>query len=174
MEKIKKNISLIVGISIPILMIIFVAASIYLPGIFVKPQYNFLYVSGPDAYSYRNLIDGYSVQDSKLIKNNVLQVGTDNPIPSATYLYVYDVVKNKATEISLADAQKLTLDSSITSPDGFEVVYGTKGGDFLLFDGGRTDYNTRYLQGHNVSKKLNLKLNGDLYYRNFRFLGWIK
>ena len=38
----KKHIPLIIGISIPILMILFVAGSIYLPGLFIKPGYNFL------------------------------------------------------------------------------------------------------------------------------------
>ena len=45
MEIIKKNITLILGISIPILMILFVAGSIYLPGLFIKPHFNFLYVA---------------------------------------------------------------------------------------------------------------------------------
>ena len=90
------------------------------------------------------------------------------------YPYEFDK-KNEAKEISFADAQNLDLDSNVKSPDDFEVVYGSRGdGFFPFFWGGGTDYNARYLKGHNVSKKLNLQLNGGSYYNNFRFIGWIK
>lgn len=49
MTMIKKNITLVIGISIPILMILFVAGSIYFPRLFIKPHFNFLYVSGDDS-----------------------------------------------------------------------------------------------------------------------------
>ena len=62
--QIKKNISLIVAIAIPIAMILFVAASIYLPSIFVKPHDNFVYTFG-DAYARP-----YSVSGTTLTEND--------------------------------------------------------------------------------------------------------
>jgi len=61
----KKNVSLIVGIAIPILMICLIAVSIYLPLLFAPaPQFNFLYVAG-DSYSH------YGVKNGSLVKNEV-------------------------------------------------------------------------------------------------------
>lgn len=177
MDTIKKNITLVVGITIPILMILFVAGSIYLPGLFIKPHFNFLYVSGDDSYySYNNGYQ-YTVQDGKLVRNEIQKPTNQNYTPPRTEakLYLYDVVKNESTEISFAGAQNLNVDSNIKSPDDFEVVYGSNGGGFFpFFYGGGADYNARYIKGHNVSKKLNLQLNGGSYYNNFRFIGWIK
>lgn len=176
MDMIKKNITLVMGMAIPILMILFVAGSIYLPGLFIKPHFNFLYVSGDDSYYYYNNGYQYSVQNNKLIKNEIKQPVTPsyNPPPVEPKLYLYDVVKNESKEVSFDEALNLNLDSSVTSPDEFEVVYGSRGdGFFPFFYGGGTDYNARYLTGHNVSKKLNLQLNGGSYYNNFRFIGWI-
>lgn len=176
MEFIKRNVTLVIGISIPILMILFVAGSIYLPGLFIQPHTNFLYVSVDDSYYYYNNGSQYSVQNNKLVKNEIKQPTNQyyNPPPLEVKLYVYDVEQNKATEISFTDAQNLNLDSNTKSPDGFEVVDGNNDGFFPFFWGSGTDYETRYLKGHSVSKKLNLQLNGGSYYNNFRFIGWIK
>lgn len=175
MEIIKKNITLVLGISIPILMIVFVAGSIYLPGLFIKPHFNFLYASGDDYYYYSQ--QRYSVQNGRLVKNEIEQPEnqTYNSPQGESKLYFYDVMKNKSREISFEEAQNLTLDSNIKSPDDFEVVYGSRGdGFFPFFWGGGVDYTTRYLKGRAVNKKLNLLLNGSSYYYNFRFLGWIQ
>ncbi len=168
MEMIKKNTTLIVGIAIPILMILFVAASIYLPGFFIQPKYDFLYASGDDYYYSQYQ---YSVQNGKLTRHEVEK--SDRYPQREVKLYIHDVTKNESREISFAEAQNLTLDSNIKSPDGFEIVYGSRaGGFFPFFFWPDVNYNTCYLKGHNLSKKLNLRLNGS-YYRGFRFLGWL-
>jgi hypothetical protein len=84
-------------------------------------------------------------------------------------LYVYDAKTNTSHEVSFEEAQSLNLDPNTESPDGFSVVRGNQNGGFLFFSS-NSDYNKVYLTGHNVSKKTNLRLNGD----NFRFIGWIK
>jgi hypothetical protein len=171
-----RNVPLIVGIGIPVAMILFVAASIYLPGLFIKPQYGFLYANNP-AYVY-DCQWRYEVQNQHLMK-------IANPLPTyrknfqlenceATFT-VYDVKNDTNRIVTFEEAQKLTLDSSITSPDGFEVVRGgSGGGGFFLFDIGGRDYNSSYLKGHNLSKKINLtRQNTSNYYGNYSFLGWI-
>lgn len=170
--KVEKNISLIIGIAIPILMIVFVAASIYLPGLFSPPpKFNFVYVTGDDYYQGRQ----YVVENGRLTKREVKY--PERYTPGLARLFVHDVSKNESKEISFEDAQKLSLDPNAKSPDGFEVVHGSwDEGIFSLFFG-REDYDTVYLKGHNTSKKLNLSSidTGRYYYYNrFRFLGWIK
>lgn len=175
MEIIKKNITLVLGISIPILMILFVAGSIYLPSLFIKPHFNFLYASGGNYYYNQQQ---FSIQDGRLTRNDIKQSEKQKYYQSQkkSELYIYDITKNKAREVSFMEAQKLSLDTETKSPDGFTIVYGSRGngGIFPFFSGSERDYAARYLKGHNVSRKLNLQPDGGHYYSNFRFLGWIK
>lgn len=169
----KKNIPLIIALFIPVVMIALVAAFIYFPGIGQKPKFNFLYATGDEVYYNYDVI--YSVQQGKL------EI-TENPNPGYPYapykkintsvFYVYDVAKNESREVSLEEAKKMQLDPAQISSDGFEVTFGTGGGDFL-FGGGSRDYNHMYIRGHNRSKQLNLKLVGSSVYSNFKFIGWI-
>jgi len=165
----KKNIPLILGLSIPILMILFVAGSIYLPGLFVQPKFDFLYATGDNYYYDRY----YSVKNGRLIKNEVdcpeyYKVNCTEP-----RLYIHDIAKNESKEISFSEAQKLALDSSPRSPDGFEIDCGRRTQSiFFIFVVSNPDCSTRFIKGRNISKKLNLQLSGS-HYRGFQFLGWI-
>jgi len=175
---IKKNITLIIGVAIPILMILFVAGSIYLPALFIKPQVNFLYSIGGYSSYYYETGHQYSVRGSKLTESQPRPVQSQYQPPQKpedATLYIYDVVKKESREISFQEAQKLNLDGNLISSDGFEIVYGSRGESFFpFFFGTGTDYNVRYLRGHNVSQKLNLQLNESSYYNQFDFLGWVK
>ncbi len=169
----KQNLPLIVGVSIPILMIALLAVSIYLPRLFIVPRFDLLYVSTDD----NNRGSRYLVEGGGLIKTKNKIPGRYKRYlpPGGSSLYVYNVDTNKVTEVSFEEAQKLNLDPSIESPDGFEVVCGNRdNGVFLFFLGANQDCSDRYLSGHNVSKKLNLKLNSSSAYDNFRFLGWVE
>ncbi|HRH93631.1 MAG TPA: hypothetical protein PKV72_03820 [Candidatus Peribacteria bacterium] len=175
--KSKPNISLIIGIAIPIVMVLFVACSIYLPGLFIQPKVDFLYMTGSN--------DRYSCKMIYEVHGGTLQhIVPPSPYNDPAYVkqecspmfYVYDVKTNESREVTFEEAQKLKADPSAVSPDGFELVRGNGGGgDFLfLFDMGR-DYNSVYLKGHNVSRKVNIKrTGGDEYsYLDYQFLGWI-
>jgi len=170
----KKNIPLIVGISIPILMILFVAASIYLPLLFMhtKPEFNFLYVTGDYLLGSQ-----YSVENGKLVKHEFKD--DEGRWPSImrrrgdAKLFVHDVTKNESRQISFEEAQSLDLNSNIKSPDGFEIVHGSRGGGPWPFFGfSETDYNTVYIKGHNISRKLNVQQT-ERHFGDFHFLGWI-
>jgi hypothetical protein len=166
----QKNISLIVGIAIPIFMIVLIAVSIYLPSFFAPaPQYNFLYAT-EDYYGRE-----YGVEKGTLVKYEVKY--PEHHTPSPAKLFVYDVSAKAEKEILFEEGQKLKLDQSTKSPDGYEVVYGSSEYGFfpLFFSGGR-DYNAMYLKGHNTSKKLELlsSADGSHYYGSRHFLGWIR
>lgn len=170
----KKNIPLIFALSIPVLLIIGVALSIYLPTLFTKPQYGFLYSTGGD-YNYHN---EYAVENGKLVKKPVTLppyvVPTNSKEPE---LYTYDVQKNSNTKISFEETQTLNLDSNPQSPDSFEITYGSDGGGvFPFFFWSDRDYGSRYLKGHGVTKKIDLHSSSpyNYYSGDFQFLGWIK
>src|SRR5258708_3058537 len=119
----KKNAALILGILIPVFMIVFVAATIYLPpllpGIFPPPKYNFIYLTS-GAYK----AEPYVVQEGKLgpkqLPPNTTAYETDKSKPDQ--LFVYDVKKNKSKEITLELVQVVNLDPNVESPDGFVIT----------------------------------------------------
>ena len=188
----EKRTTLIIGLAIPVVMMLFVAGSIYLPGLFVKPHFSFIYLADYNGgYTPVGGRPHYEVnKDGKLIfvdstpeeKKQIAIYYKDNlgamrpPTPSSAF-YKYDVTTDSATKITLEEAQMLTLDGSAQSPDGFELVRGGGGGDFFpFFYNNNGDYNARYLSGHNTSKRLNLVYPAstpDYYYQEITLLGWI-
>ena len=101
----KKNKILILGLSIPVLMIILVVASIYIPTFFVKPKYNFIY-----AFSNSYFGPEYKVKNSKLTKvdnsNSGYEISDSRQTPDYPTLCYYDVKKDENTEISFEEAAK--------------------------------------------------------------------
>ena len=166
----RKNITLIVGIAIPLFMIVFVAASIYLPAFFADPpKYSFLYTTN-DVYKYAS---EYSIVNKKLTKTPRRIATTESYIFGDPTFYLYDIEKNDSRELSFAEASKLTLDANPRSTDGYEVVRGSGNGGGFPFDfHDSNDYRSYFLRSRNVSKKVTLRTGGD-YYWDFRFLGWI-
>lgn len=174
----KKNLPLYIALAVPVLMIVLVAAFIYLPGIGTHPKYNFVYMSGDNVSYYEQ--DGYSVSNGHLIytkpplPTNPNGTTTAPPLNSPPpHLYLYDTSRNTATEITFEQAQAYKLDPSNSSADGYTIQQGNGGGGDFFFGGGSSDYNSWFIKGHNRSVKLNLKTVSSTYnYDNFRFLGW--
>lgn len=173
---IRKNLSLFIGISLPIIMIAIVAASVYLPRLWASPpQVNFLY-SMADSYDvygeYYSVESGILKKQETADKNSPTDPAIPKPIITKSRLYLHDVVTNKSREVTFAEAQKFQLDYSIVSLDGFEIVHGNSGGGFFLFGSSQSDYNSRFLRGHGISIKMNL-ISSPEYSYSFRFLGWV-
>ncbi len=162
-----KNWSLIVGIAVPILMILFVAVAIYLPGLFNKPSFDFIFATNNYYQS------SYTVTGGKVIKLPPPATEKSSPYiaPPITEakLFYYDIKSNKVSEITLEQANKYSLDTNVESADGYEVTNGSYGGDFFPFGGSR-DYGV-YIKGHGFARKLNI---GNGSYYDFKFLGWVK
>lgn len=169
----KQDLSLVIGIAIPILMIVLVAASIYLPGLFAPaPTGRFLYVTGDNFYQGSQ----YVVEQGKLTKRDIKY--PEHYAPGVLRLFVHETSANQSREITFEEAQALRLDASAISPDGYEVVYGKSEYGFfpLFFSEGRHD-GTLYLRGHHASRKLRLQLpaeDASYYSRRARFIGWIR
>jgi len=167
----KKNLSLILGILIPVLMIVFVAVSIYLPGIFIKPQYDFIYTSGGD-YLTR---DSYVVETGRVVKKEVQYPEKNFGVKGEAKLYFHNVAKNFSREISLEEAERYYLSSAKLSPDGFSVDKGESDYSIfsMFFSRGGGYYGDRYIHGRGISRRLNLHTEEQYYYRGMRFLGWV-
>ncbi|MDB5225025.1 MAG: hypothetical protein JWO43_647 [Candidatus Adlerbacteria bacterium] len=166
MSFIKRNITLLLGLLIPVGMVVLVAASVYLPGFFIKPHTNFLYSIGDNTYNCQK----FSVSRGKVLIADTS--GEKCDAANTPRLYTYDVSEKKSTEVAPETAAALTVNDMPESPDGFSITTGSSGGGFLFFYGSSRDYNSQYLVGHGYSDKLSLPQSGN-YYNQFRFLGWI-
>ncbi len=189
-EFIKKNFAILLAFLLPILLIVIVALTTYLPSLFISTHYNFIYTSctdGRDYYPYycnNYLQKRYSVVDNKLVLNNVDLTQDANKDGVVDFkqnytsrIFLHDTEKNESREISLEEAKMLKLSDLLTSPDGVTVSSDysyNSGGDFFLFGGGRSTHGYYLMQGKSKSK-LNLINNSDQYYyqNNFQFLGWV-
>ncbi|HEY5600980.1 MAG TPA: hypothetical protein VIK81_02715 [Patescibacteria group bacterium] len=162
--KLKEKLPLIVGIVLPLLLILYVAVTAYLPSLFVKPKYNFVYAS--DSYYDFDI----SVIDGRVnIQPRYTDYANRTYAPKQPTLFLYDVTSDKSKQLSLPQAQGHILDSSNKSPDGFTV--GRQDSDsysyFPFFFGGSYNRGT-YLMGKGLNRKIT-----DQNYYNFKFIGWI-
>lgn len=186
-EFIKKNFAILLAFILPIALIIIVALSTYIPSLFLSTNYNFVYTSCTEGRGYYPYCDNYlqqrySVTDSKLIINPIdptLDSNRDGVLDiNENYtarIFLHNTKKNESREITLEEAQTLTLSSLLTSPDSVTVSssYDRGVGFLFIFDGG-SSYGY-YLTKGKSKDKLNL-INSDqrYYYRNnFQFIGWV-
>lgn len=157
----KEKLPLVVGIALPLFLILYVIIAAYLPSLFVKPKYNFIYTNAN--YYDVAVIDG-RINIESLYNDNTSR--TYNP--KQPTIFLYDVINDRTTQISLTQAQLYILDPFNKSPDGFTV--GRDEYDnysyFPFFFGGSN--RGIYLKG----KGLNRKITAQDYY-NFKFVGWV-
>ncbi|HEY4476381.1 MAG TPA: hypothetical protein VJB69_00085 [Candidatus Paceibacterota bacterium] len=184
-EFIKRNFAVLLAFVLPIILIVIVAISIYFPVLFFSTRYDFIYSScnGGNYYPYYECNNyfqqHYSVVGGKLVVNPVILPTIDLSSPPSINNYIarvflHDTEKNESREITLAEAQSLTLDSLLTSPDGTTVTNKYDSGtDFFLF--GRSSSSGYYLTKGRSRSKLNLINDDDRYYYpdNFWFIGWV-
>lgn len=189
-EFFKKNFAIVLAFVLPIALIAIIALSTYLPSFFLSTDYNFVYSSctdGRNYYSYRcdnYLQKRYSVVNSKLVVNDIdpAQDSDNDGIPDinenyTARIFLHDTQKNESREITLEEAQTLSLNGLLTSPDRVTVssYYDRSGGGFFfIFGGGSSSYGY-YLTKGKSRDKLNLINRDDRYYYrdNFQFIGWV-
>ena len=171
MEFIKKNFAVLLAFILPIALIVIVALSTYLPSLFLKTDYNFIYAtcsdSGHNSYYYcpGYLKQKYTVVNGKLVINEVDVTklmdlyGRPYPYENQSYssrIFLHDTKKNESKEITSEEAQALNLSSLVTSPDGVSLSsgYDNDTNFFFIFGNGRS-YGYDLIKGKS-RKKLNL------------------
>ncbi len=167
-----KDVALVIGLMIPVAMILFVAAAIYLPRVFSSvdpPHHDFVYMVGSPYGGER-----YLVIDGKLSRKTV-ELPSFTP-PGGDWpprLYIHRVASNTSERITFEEGATLTLDGTPRSPDGFEIVHGRKS-EFFFPIVSSTDYRTRYLQKDGWTRRLDLEVNSEPGYAGmFTLLGWV-
>lgn len=187
MNFIKKNFVLLLAFSLPVVLVLVVALSVYLPSRFLSTRYDFVYTACTDGATMYYYNCGhftpvqYEVRDGKLgvVPVDPQQDANGNGVPdvqeqASRRLFLHDTKKNESTEITLDQAKALQLSGLLTSPDGVLVSSGySSSGDFLLFGGGST-YGY-YLTKGKAKSELHLigSANRSYYDRDFQFVGWV-
>ncbi|MEK7558843.1 MAG: hypothetical protein AAB521_00890 [Patescibacteria group bacterium] len=159
--KLKEKLPLAVGIFLPLLLILYVVITTYLPTLFVKPEYNFIYVG--DNYN-DSKIDIVSGKISIQPRYRNYRYG--EYIPQQPTFYLYDSASDKNTLISIEETYKYNIDPSSKSPDGFTVGSRDSNYSYFPFFLGTSDRGV-YFTGKGLSRKIT----GQEY--NFKFVGWV-
>lgn len=157
---IKKNISLIIGISLPILLILIIVAVVYIPRVFMKPVFNFLYVTGPSYSTYGKFYVVNGDLSEKAPKDDYERIKFEK-----IQLFKYDVESKESYEITFQDAREFSLKAANNSPDDFSIERRRVGSSFFSYSGSNYDL---YLKKGSFSKRLKVK--GGIYKE---FLAWI-
>jgi len=190
-EFIKNNFAIVLASLLPILLIVIVALSLYIPSVFLSTKYNFVYTTCDTGTNYYNshycntyLEKRHTVVDGKIVVSPVdltKELNLDKASPEfdrkyTARIFLHDTNKNESREISLEEAKTLTLNNFLTSPDGVTVSsnYNNRGGDiFFLFGGGSSSYGYYLTKGKSKDKLNLINTSDQYYYHNFQFLGWV-
>lgn len=186
---IKENLVLVIGLSLPILLIvIFFLATVVPKSLGTPPQYELLFTTLK--YEYENS-HAYLV-DFKVVNNQLVAKVKKNYDKNRSYnaknLMAYNAKTNTVREISidlakaaetgndviLEETKDLKIDASVVSPDGYQLEgsnYGNNGLVGGLFGGGNRNSGYRIKKGAVAYKVQTTQ--PDYYYSDFKFVGWI-
>ncbi len=187
-EKRKRAILLGVAFLLPLIFIMVVFITSYVPSQSLTTEFDFVYATcteGRSPYNYycsNHLQNRYSVENGRIVENALpADLDSDNDgVPDidenySTRLFIHDTTLDLSEEVSLVEAQRLSIDERMTSPDGAAVEWQyASGGNFFPF----VRYSNRYgyyLTRGSARRELNLvNQSQQPYYQNdFRFIGWL-
>ena len=187
---IKQNLVLVIGLSLPILLIvIFFVATVLPKSLGTPPQYELLFTTLK--YEYENapvyLVD-FKVVNQKLVaivkKNddkgrnyNSKKLMAYNAKTETVREITIDLAKVAGTgdhkEVVLDETKDLKVDASPVSPDGYQLDgsnYGNSGLLGGLFGVGHRNSGYRIKKGAVAYK---VETQQDYYYSDFKFVGWV-
>lgn len=172
-----KNLPLMVGIALPLLLIGVITLVIFGPSLSIKPAHDFIYTSDDDYYSYtRDYLHTYKVMDGRITLEAVPPKPGYAPTKTAPPLYLYDVQTDTVHQITFEDARGYVLDPGPSSPDGYSVSYQYgHDGIFELFGSSNEDNGYVISKGDGVKRLSGITGNGRYSYDDgFKLLGWIQ
>ncbi len=197
MQKLKENLPIIIGLSIPVVMVLVIAGVIYGQQIFSSvpaPTQNFVYalgnnVVGVSLYPYAASVpsEPCATEYYRVASGTLKKFPTDPKERSMAYckdvsliqtepsFFLYDVATKQNTQLTFEEVSKLTIDNVIKSKDGYEYTQNIdrrNSGIFDLFGGGNYDYTARYLKNGSHYEKVSLQFPSGYSYGDV-FLGWI-
>lgn len=163
--------------AIPLAIVIFAAAIIYIPRLMANPRYDFVYCAEyrcGSAYSVdsQGYLIGRNLND-KSNRNLSYDEYQESRLNDARYssLRYYDADSDSTKAISLEEAKQYKLNTSSKSADGYILKRETSSSGFLFWG----DYEDGwYLQDGAKKKKIELSSNDSYYSSDVKFLGWVE
>jgi len=188
---IKNNLVLIVGLTLPLLLIVLFFVATVIPKAFgTPPQYEMLFTT--TRYDYQNSGDyqiDFEVKNQRLVVKS-RKVDQKDRGYNAKVLMVYDAKNETVREINidsvkagdatnnnetvLGETSHWTIDTSRVSPDGYSLDGPSyRGGGMVggMFGGGYHNSGFRIKKG-SIGYKIP-DTQGDYYYNQVHFIGWI-
>lgn len=188
---IKENLVLVIGLSLPILLIVLFFLATVVPKSFgTPPQYELLFTSLK--YEYEN--SPVYLVDFKVVNHQLVAKVRKNDDKNRNYnskkLMAYNAKTETVREITidlakaaeagddndviLDETKDLKIDASVVSPDGYQLEgsnYGNSGLVGGLFGGGNRNSGYRIKKGAVAYKVETTQPN--YYYNDFKFVGWV-
>lgn len=164
---------LLLFLLIPSLVIALVAAFLWLPSVFAKPAYDFIYSYCPE---FNRCDDDFTVSSEGYVTQRQTErrtsVYTDYDRKTTT-LYYHDTVKNATRQINIDEVKRYKLNTSSVSPDSYRLQRANgEGASGFLFWGDSGDYGW-YLKNGAKKKKVDMASGIDYYSDSVNFLGWV-
>ncbi len=188
---VKENLVLVIGLSLPILLIVLFFLATVVPKSFgTPPQYELLFTTLK--YEYEN--SPVYLVDFKVVNNQLMAKVKKNDDKGRDYnskkLMAYNAKTETVREITidlakaaeggdgndviLEETKGLKVDAAMVSPDGYQLEgsnYSNNGLVGGLFGGGNRNSGYRIKKGA-VAYKVETT-QPDYYYSDFKFVGWI-
>lgn len=151
--------------AVPIGTILIVAAMVYLPTLFARPGYDFIYSYCAD-YVCKEV---YNVDSSKHLTVQSRNLGYNTSDASERLSY-YSAKTNATHTLTLDEAKQYVLDTSSKSPDGYSLSKNQNQTGFLFWSSTDNDW---YLKDGAKKKRIDLVPNSSYYSNQITFLGWV-
>lgn len=184
MKATSSNISLIVGLAIPVVMILAIAAAVLLPGRSLNPTTDFVYAIGSYPFYITRSGDtvtqhDLSIRDAKLTESTQTSQAAGYPSDAfvreaAPRFFLHNTKEDTNKELSLEEVKNLSLSGERKSPDGFTVSFGRRSyGVFPFFFDSGSDMEHAYLSNQTASKEISIVTDNaqDMY--QFQLVGWV-
>ena len=185
---IKENLVLVIGLTLPLLLIVLFFVATVIPKAFgTPPQYEMLFTTV--RYDYQNPSEyqlDFFVKDQHLVVRSKKNQDKNNSY-NGKRLMVYDGKTESVREIAidtskfsdgseviLEETKHITIDTASVSPDGYMLDGHNYSGSGLLgglFGGGYRNSGFRVKKGGVGYKIPNTQQ--DYYYNQVQFIGWI-
>ncbi|HEX8763472.1 MAG TPA: hypothetical protein VF733_07010 [Candidatus Saccharimonadales bacterium] len=156
---------LILLFAIPVGIAVFAAIVVYVPRMFAKPTYDFIY-SVCTSYDYCD--NDFGVDSAGYV--TALRSSRGGPGSTST-LRLYNTRDNSSRSLTLEEAKQYQLNTSSKSPDGYSLAKEDSDSGFLFWGSYKSGW---YLKNGAKKKKVELVTSDSYYLRDINFLGWIK
>jgi hypothetical protein len=181
----KQHFSLVVGLALPVLLVLFFWIATVVPKLWVEPpQHDLIFTT--NYYDYSAVVKGkvrFDVKDGSL--RAFFLTGGEQSYRQAPRLYYFNVKTESTRELALDIPEDLTDGTAIKipemenhqfsnesrSPDGYSFDNSYRGRHGFFFGGGSYRYHAK-IEKDGRAMKIPIP-SGGLSHQNLHFLGWV-